>query len=167
MRNITINLPEAYVKLLAKVGEKTGRSRSELIRIAIKDRLEKDLPFFALIENIYPDIQLERKKKEEIKNKIEIKRLLELKKKRELEFYNYCIFCDRKLHPESKPIEFNNFNIFELRFCCICYEKFEGKSLDEFPDSISKKIQEKLERYKEITKNSSEFNNETNKSKSP
>ena len=67
MRNITINLPEAYVKLLAKVGEKTGRSRSELVRIAIKDRLEKDLPFFAVIESIYPEIELERKKKLEIK----------------------------------------------------------------------------------------------------
>ena len=152
MRNITINLPEAYVKLLAKVGEKTGRSRSELVRIAIKDRLEKDLPFFAVIESIYPEIELERKKKLEIKKKVEIKRLTELKRRRELEFYNYCILCDRKLHPEAIPLKFNNINIFELRFCCLCFEKFEGKTLDELPKSVSKKIQEKLERYKEITK---------------
>jgi hypothetical protein len=153
MRNITINLPDSYIELLAKIGEKTDRSRSELIRIAIKDRLEKDLPFFTVIENFCPDIQLEHKKKEQIQKKRKLKRLAELKKKRELEFYNYCIICDRKLHPETKPINFHNINIFELRFCCRCYEKYEGKTFDEVPKSISKRIQEKLERYKNIKKN--------------
>ncbi len=153
MRNITINLPDVYVKLIAQIGEKTGRSRSELIRIAIKDRLEKDLPFFAIIENKFPDIQLERRKREEIQKKIEFKRLVELKKKRELEFYNYCILCDRKLHPETRPKKINGFDVYELRFCCSCYEKYEGKTLDEFPDLISKKIQKKLEKYKKIKKN--------------
>jgi len=153
MRNITINLPDAYVKLLEKVGKKEGKSRSELIRIAIKDRLEKDLPFFTAIEGIYPDIQLERKKKEEIRKKIKFERWMELKKRRELDFYNYCIVCDRKLHPESIPLEINNFKIFELRFCCLCYEKYKGKILDELPEFISKKIQIKLERYKKIKKN--------------
>ncbi|MFX1337778.1 MAG: ribbon-helix-helix protein, CopG family [Promethearchaeota archaeon] len=164
MRNITINLPDFYVKLLTEIGEKTGRSRSELIRKAIEDRLEKDLHFFAIIEKIYPDIQVERKKREEIQQKIEFKRLVDLKKKRELEFYNYCILCDRKLHPETKPKKISGFNIYELRFCCTCFEKYEGLTLDEFPKSVSRKIKKKLERYKELTKKNTKFNNENSKS---
>ena len=160
MRNITINLPDVYVKLLTQIGEKTGRSRSELIRIAIKDRLEKDLPFFAIIEKILPDIQLERRKREEIQKKIEFKRLAELEKKRDLEFYNYCILCDRKLHPEITPKRINGVNIYELRFCCMCFEKYEGLTLDELPKSVSRNIKKKLERYEALTKKSLKTNNE-------
>ena len=47
MRNITINLPDGYIKLLENLGQESGRSRSELIRIAIRDRLKADLPFFS------------------------------------------------------------------------------------------------------------------------
>jgi hypothetical protein len=45
-------------------------------------------------------------------------------------------------------------DIFELKFCCICFEKFEGKSLDELPALLIKKIQKKLKEYKNQTKKS-------------
>lgn len=118
------------------------------------------MPFFAIIESIYPDIQLEHIKREQIQKKNEFKRLAELKKKRELEFYNYCILRERKLHPETSLKKINGFNIYELRFCCMCFEKYEGQTLDDLPKSVFRKIKKKLERYEALTKKNSKTNNE-------
>jgi len=144
------------------MGQDLGVSRSELIRIAIRDFLDEEIPLIIQIQNIVPEIKLAHNKTEELKKKVEIKRLLELKKRKELEFYKYCILCDEKLHLESKPIKFKNYNIFQLRFCCECYKKYEGKTLDDLPESISKKIQKKLKRYKKLMKDNLENKNEIN-----
>ena len=45
MKNITINLPETYVKLLDKLAKEQGTTRSKLLRIAIDERLNRDLMF--------------------------------------------------------------------------------------------------------------------------
>ena len=145
MRNITINLPEAYLKLLEKIGQKTNKSRSELVRIAIKKRLEKDLSLFSLIMETFPEIEIERKKRE-----------IELQKEKISKFFNFCINCGTKLHTgnQKNHYKYMNMDIFELKFCCICFKKFEGKSLDELPALLLKKIQQKLKEYKNQTKKS-------------
>jgi Arc/MetJ-type ribon-helix-helix transcriptional regulator len=123
MRVITIYLPEMYLDMLEVLRNNTGISRSELIRIAIKDRLEKDKQL-----------------------------LLELKKKRITKFYNYCIECESRLHISAKPIEYKDFKVFDLRFCCSCYKKYEGKSLEELPNKIKRKIKRKIERFNKSIK---------------
>ncbi|MFX1453248.1 MAG: ribbon-helix-helix protein, CopG family [Promethearchaeota archaeon] len=130
MRNITINLPNAYLKLLEDLSQKIGTSRSELIRRAIRDRVQKDLPFLHLINKLHPEIDLE------------------LKKKKILEFFNYCIVCNKRLHYSKQPYKCKNLEILELRFCCSCFKKVEGKSFNQLPNRIISKIQKKLEEYK-------------------
>ncbi|MFX1395007.1 MAG: ribbon-helix-helix protein, CopG family [Promethearchaeota archaeon] len=132
MRNITINLPNAYLKLLEDLSQKTGISRSELIRRAIRDRIQEDLPFLYLINKLHPEIDLE------------------IKKTKILQFFNYCILCNKRLHYSKQPYKCKNLEILELRFCCSCFKKVEGKSFNQFPNNIVSKIQKKLEEYKKL-----------------
>jgi hypothetical protein len=38
----------------------------------------------------------------------------------------------------------------ELKFCCSCFKKFEGKTLDELPDRVINKIRRKLKKYNKL-----------------
>lgn len=134
MRNITINLPNAYLKILEDLSQKTGITRSELIRRAIRDQLQKDLPFLSVINNLHPEIELE------------------IKKEKIMQFFNYCILCNKRLHYSKQPYKCKNLEILELRFCCSCFKKVEGKSFNELPNNIISKIQKKLEEYKKQIK---------------
>ncbi len=153
MRNITINLPDTFVRVLDKFAIEKGTNRSELIRQAIRDLLKTDIPFQQTIDTLCPQGALERKRKQAIKEK-EMRRQnallkLGLKKQKILEFYNYCVICERRLHKSRKPRLYNKkINVYEMRFCCDCYEK--QKTLNQLPRLLEAKIKEKLEEYHEL-----------------
>ena len=83
----------------------------------------------------------------------EMKKLLELKRLKKTEFYNFCIVCDRRLHSTTKPINHKGVNVMELKFCCSCFKKFEGKTLNQLPDRVFNKIRRKLKKYNKSRKN--------------
>ena len=153
MKNITINIPYKYIEVLDKLKLEQGTSRSELLRRSIKDLLNNDLDFNNRIHQLFPRLEEERKIREELQKRQQLKNLFELKGLKKTEFYNYCIACDRRLHPKTKPINHKGVHVLELKFCCSCFKKFEGKSFDELPDPIIKKIRRKLKKYKKLRKN--------------
>ncbi|MFX0142106.1 MAG: ribbon-helix-helix domain-containing protein [Candidatus Hodarchaeota archaeon] len=67
-----------------------------------------------------------------------------------IRFFDYCINCERRIHHGIKESHHfhKNIEIFELKFCCACYEKFKGKSFEEFPQYLIDNIQKKIKRYK-------------------
>ncbi len=150
MKNITINLPDLYLELLDKLRQEQGTSRSELLRRAIKDHLDTDLEFNNRIYQIYPKLDVERKIREELRKKLELKHLLKLKKLRTTEIYKFCIVCNNRLHSTKSPDKIKGVNVMELRFCCRCFEKFEGKTFYELPEYIIKKIKRKLNNYNKL-----------------
>ena len=152
MRNITINLPDIYVEILEKLRKEKGTSRSELIRRAIKDLLVTDLPFNNIINQLFPELDAERKIREELRKKQEMKKLFELKRLKRTEFYNFCIVCNSRLHSITKPVNHKGVNVIELKFCCSCFKKFEGKTLDELPGRVINKIRRKLKNYNKLRK---------------
>jgi len=79
---------------------------------------------------------------EKIKKKIEREKVSR--------FFNYCINCERKLDSTARRNHrfHKNIEIFELRFCCTCYEQFKDKSLDGFPANIIDNIYRKIKAYK-------------------
>ncbi len=79
---------------------------------------------------------------EKIKKKIEREKVSK--------FFNYCINCERKLDRTTRRNHrfHKNIEIFELKFCCYCYEQFKDKSLDEFPTTIIDNIHRKIKAYK-------------------
>ena len=128
IRNITINLPDLYIKLLNDIGLKYNESRSALVRRAIRDYLMTDEIFQASLERIK-----EESKKKTIK-----------------QFYNYCINCDNEIKSQTESLQLKhpNINIFDLRFCCSCFAMFENLPLDEWPKEIIQKIWTKIKEYK-------------------
>ncbi len=153
MRNITINIPDAYIKLLEKLGNERNASRSELIRRAIKEHLEKDLAFYSAILKLSPELELELKKRKELQNQRRLQIKLKLEKEKIKKFFNFCVLCDRRLHTKETEnyYRFRNLDIFELKFCCSCYKKYEGKPLIELPEPLLEKIQEKLKEFKKFS----------------
>lgn len=152
MKNITINLPDLYLEILDKLRQEQGTSRSELLRRAIKDHLDTDLEFNNRVYQLYPKLDIERKIREELRKKLEFKHLLKLRKLRTTEFYNFCIVCNKRLHSTKNPTKIKGINVMELRFCCRCFKKFEGKTFDELPDYIINKIKRKLKNYNKLRK---------------
>ncbi|MFX0106251.1 MAG: ribbon-helix-helix domain-containing protein [Candidatus Hodarchaeota archaeon] len=125
MKLITVNLPDSYLKLLEKNSLCSGISRSELLRQAIRSYLIKELKFAKRLEKALEDKKITR-------------------------FFNYCINCDQRLHTISSGNHHfhKNVEVFELRFCCSCYERFKDISIDEFPEHLIKKIQRKIKIFK-------------------
>ncbi|MFX1294132.1 MAG: ribbon-helix-helix protein, CopG family [Promethearchaeota archaeon] len=130
MRLITINIPIGYLKLLDDLSQRTEISRSELIRRAIGNRLQEDLSFLISINKSHPEINLD------------------IQKMKILQFFNYCILYNKRLHHSKQPYKYKNLEILELRFCCSCFKRIEGKSFNELPKSIITKIRKKLEDYR-------------------
>jgi len=125
MKIVTVNLPDSYIELITRISSRTYASRSELLRVAIKQFLLKEMGLAKRLEK-------------------------ELEKIRITHFFNYCINCERKLDSlAGKNHKFHrNFEIFELKFCCSCYKKFKNKSFDEFPVYLINRIQRKVKAYK-------------------
>ena len=127
MRIITVQLPEIYIWQLENMIRKTGISRSELIRIAIREFLIYELKF------------VEEMKKEN-------------RRIRAMRIFNYCINCGNPLHNLSNSNHFfyRAIEIFKLKFCCSCFEQFKDKTLDEFPEELIDKIIKMIKKYKKI-----------------
>jgi len=125
MRLITINLPESYLRALEEICNFTGTSRSELLRQAIRSRIITDLGLVNKLKKVS-----ERKKV--------------------TEFFDYCINCEKKLHTTEKQNHFchKKIEIFELKFCCSCYEQFKDTTFNEFPAHLIENINKKINAYK-------------------
>jgi len=129
MKIVTVKLPEEYLNNLnILVGmDRYNSRRSERIRFALR----------AMICN------------EECLAKVSL--IKEGMMKHELKLYNYCIFCGMRLFNPIEPYKHKNYNITEFRACCMCLKKYNGKSLEELPDKISKNIDKKLKTFLETT----------------
>lgn len=68
------------------------------------------------------------------------------------DFYNYCVLCSSTLHNTRNPRKYKNCDVFELRFCCSCYKKYENKTIDEFPKSLIDVINQKVKDHIEFKK---------------
>ncbi|MGB5909713.1 MAG: Rab family GTPase [Promethearchaeia archaeon] len=66
--------------------------------------------------------------------------------KREFDILNKCIYCRRELHQPGKKYTSGGICIKELRFCCECYRRFRGKSLDDLSPSEVKTIQKNIKK---------------------
>jgi hypothetical protein len=127
MVELTIYLRDAPSIALDELSRLTGISKTELIEVAIKQFLIGEILF------------LNQLQKECYENKIS-------------KFFEYCIYCDKKLDTYSKKNHHyhKSIEIFELKFCCTCYEKFKDIPFNKLPAHIIKKIQGKLTAYKKI-----------------
>ena len=125
MKIITVNLPDSYLRALEEICRFTDTSRSELLRHAIRTYLMSEIGLIVTLEKI-------------------------CKRKRETEFFDYCINCEKKLHTTSRRNHFfhKKIEVFELKFCCSCYEQFKDTTFEEFPAHLIDKIYRKIKEYK-------------------
>lgn len=125
MKIITVKLPDSYLRSLEKISKFTDVRRSEILRQAIRSYIIKE-------------IKLSKKLEEA------------LERKRANQFFDYCINCERKLHTGVRKNYFfyKNIEVFELKFCCSCYEHFKDIAFNEFPADLFDNIQKKIKAYK-------------------
>jgi Arc/MetJ-type ribon-helix-helix transcriptional regulator len=125
MKIITVNLPESYVRSLEKIILGTSSTRSELLREAIRTYIIKELKLAELLKKKFEERKITR-------------------------FFDYCINCERKIHHRSRNSHLfhKNIEVFELKFCCECYDKFKSKTFEEFPANLIDNIQKKIKTYK-------------------
>jgi len=71
----------------------------------------------------------------------------DISEEREFDILNKCIYCRRGLHRPGKKYTSGGICIKELRFCCECYKRFRGKSLDDLSPSEVKTIQKNIKRF--------------------
>jgi hypothetical protein len=126
MKIFTVQIPESYLRQLENMIPEVGTSRSELIRIATREFLRKELLFMGEIKKVERKIKITR-------------------------FFDCCINCDKKMYAPSARNHFFHkaIEIFKLKFCCSCYELYKDKSFSEFPEELIGKIRKKIERFKE------------------
>jgi len=131
MKIVTANVPDSYIKLIEEISSRTCASRSELLRVAIKQFLLKEMGLAQKLEK-----ELERLKNTYI--------------------FDYCINCKRKLENlAGRNHKFHqNYEILGLKFCCSCFEKFKDKSFYEFPEYLINRIRRELKAYKDYIEKS-------------
>lgn len=130
MKIIHIELTDDYLDLLENMTEGPCIFPSEETRVAVREMIREE--FLSGNEENHQDFQLK------------------LKERGCSPFYDYCINCDKRVYSELRHLKYKNRNIFELRFCCFCFEKFKGKTLEDLPDSIIEKINRKLSEFRKI-----------------
>lgn len=125
MKLITINLPDSYIRAIEKMSLNTEVSRAELIRQAIRSFLIREMSFFKKLEK-------------------------ETKADKITRFFDYCINCGKKLHriEGGNHHFYKNIEVFQLKFCCSCYEQFKDKKFENFPKNLIESIYKKLSAYK-------------------
>ncbi len=143
MRIVTVSLPDSQIRLIEEISSRICASRSELLRVAIKQFLLKELAYAQKLE----EEQVVTTNETVLVQKLE----KELEKLRIIHFFDYCINCEKKLDIlAGKNHRFHkNYEIFELKFCCSCYRKFKDKSFDEFPAYLVNRIKKKVKAYKD------------------
>ena len=104
MKNVAIYLPEIYLELLKELERKTGANRSELVRRAIKEHLEKNQQLLTLIKEVFPNIERDPKKRLENQLELKLQKEFELDKEKIANFFDYCIICERKLHAKENYV---------------------------------------------------------------
>ncbi len=130
MKIIHIELTDDYLDQLENITGCPCIFPSEETRIAIREMIREE--YLSGNEGNHQDFQ----------NK--------LKERRYSAFYDYCINCDQRIYSKIGHLKYKNRDIFELRFCCSCFEKFKGKTLEDFPDLIIEKINRKLSEFRKI-----------------
>ncbi len=125
MKIITVNLPESHIRLIEEIGSRTCMSRSELLRVAIREFLIKELAYAQKLEE-------------------------ELEKARKTHIFDYCINCEKKLDNlvEKYQVSHQNYESCGLKFCYTCYKEVKDKTLGEFPAFLIAKIKKKIHAYK-------------------
>jgi len=125
MRIVTVDLSDSDIKELLEGSRCNGTYRPEHVRLAIREQIRNEF-------------KLTRKTKKEIEEE------------KITSFFDYCINCERRLHNIGRRNHFfhKNIEVFELKFCCSCYEQFKDKSFDEFPAHLIDSIQKKIKAYK-------------------
>jgi primosomal protein N' len=125
MKIVTANIPDSYIRLIEEISSRTCASRSELLRMAIKQYLLKEMGLTQKLESEF----------ERITNTY---------------FLKYCINCEKSLqslvgtnHKLNQHSEISG-----LRFCNSCYTKFRDKSFCEFPELLLHTIERKFRLYK-------------------
>jgi len=93
--------------------------------------------------------------KQEIRNEDQFPILVvglipDINEEQEIDILNKCIYCRCKLHRPGKKYTSGGICIKELRFCCECYRRFRGKSLEDLSPSEVKTIQKNIKRYSTI-----------------
>ena len=129
MKLIKVKVPDEYIQNLEKlIGMNSHHEeRREDFRLLIRERIRNEI---RNLENINSHVKIDKKNYKP---------------------YELCIFCDLILHNPKKPYNFKKYNIIELRPCCHCIKKYEGKSFEELPANIREKILKKAEKiYKSI-----------------
>ncbi|MGB5913212.1 MAG: ribbon-helix-helix domain-containing protein [Promethearchaeia archaeon] len=126
MKIITANVPDSYIKLIEEISSRTCASRSELLRLAIKQFLLKEMGLAQKLEK-------------------------ELERIKDTYIFDYCINCERKLEnlPGNNHKFHQNYEILGLKFCFSCYKKFKDKSFCEFPEYLINRIRRELIAYKD------------------
>jgi len=122
MKLVTVNLPKEYIAAL----EKESFCRRPLI-----SEFNRQLIRAFVLGNYKTFEEFEKDYKISVKNR----------------FFDFCINCNLKLTNKGRENHYfhKNVEVFELKFCCSCYNKFKEKSIEEFPDSLIEKIHKKIE----------------------
>ena len=132
MRIVSVELSESDLESLEKLIPCRGVYRPESIRLAIRDLIREELLLGRELGR-----ELERKPVKD-----DGFRLL-----------NFCINCERELYNIVRK-NYRNFEVFQLKFCCSCYDQFKDKSFDEFPSYLIKRIKKRVREYKKFVKDS-------------
>ncbi len=128
MRIITVDLSDSDIKELLEGSICTGINRPEHVRLAIRDQIRNEFKLAGKTEK-------------------------EIEEEKITRFFDYCINCERRLDNTARRNHFfhKNIEVFELKFCCSCYEQFKDKSFDEFPAHLINNIQKKIKAYKKYS----------------
>ncbi|MFX1298847.1 MAG: ribbon-helix-helix domain-containing protein, partial [Promethearchaeota archaeon] len=122
---VSLDVPDSYIELLNKISLCICTSRSEVLRLAIREYLIREMATAQKLEKEVEELKI-------------------------VHIFDYCINCEKKLDSlTGLNHKFNrNFKVFELKFCCSCYTKFRDKSLDEFPAYLINRIKKNVKAYK-------------------
>lgn len=138
MRIVTVDLSDSDIKELLEGSRCNGTYRPEHVRLAIREQIRNEFKFTEQIRN---EFKFTRKTEKEIEEE------------KITSFFDYCINCERRLHNIGRRNHYfhKNIEVFELKFCCSCYDQFKDKSFDEFPAHLINNIQKKIKAYKKYS----------------
>ena len=66
---------------------------------------------------------------------------------RRSQIFNRCIYCGQWLHTPGKEYTLRKIKVKELKFCCDCFKKFKGKTLEKLRSSVVKTIERNIKKF--------------------